>query len=399
MKRGPLPAGFGSLWAAVAVDAIGFGIVVPILPLYAERFDASPAVIGLLLASFSLAQFVAAPRWGRLSDRVGRKPALVVSLLGTTVGAALTAVAPNLVVLFLGRIIDGASGGSLAIAQAATSDIAPASQRTRILGLLGAAFGLGFVVGPALGSAASLVGVRVPFAVAAALAAGNIAFAIRHLRDTRVAPDVHGPAKSRAAVPAWAHLDLRAISFLSTGAFAAFEATFGLLAVRRLGLSAASIGVVFVAAGALVAVANASAAHTVARRLGDVPALRLGLVLDAGGLALLGYAPTTPGVVLAVGVVAIGHGVVAPTLAAVVTARSVDGTRGAALGVQQSAASLARVIGPALAGAMFGIVGPGAAFLLGSALALVAAGITMATGHSARGAIVPEVTAAVDLVA
>ena len=138
MTRAALPAGFGALWCAVAVDAIGFGIVIPILPIYAVELNASPMVAGLLLASFSLAQLVTAPRWGRLSDRIGRRPALIASVGGTAIGAALTAVAPTVAVLFLGRIVDGASGGSLAVAQAAAGDLAEGPDRTRILGLLGA---------------------------------------------------------------------------------------------------------------------------------------------------------------------------------------------------------------------------------------------------------------------
>ena len=145
----PLPQGFGTIWLTVALDLVGFGIVVPILGRYAERFGASGLEVGLLFASFSLAQLVFAPILGRLSDRIGRKPVIMISLLGTAVGSFVTGAAGALWVLFLGRILDGASGASVAVAQGSVTDLAPPSERPRLLGLLGAAFGVGFVVGPA----------------------------------------------------------------------------------------------------------------------------------------------------------------------------------------------------------------------------------------------------------
>ena len=393
MKRGPLPAGFGSLWLAVAVDAVGFGIVLPILPLYADRFDASPATIGFLLASFSLAQFVSAPRWGRLSDRYGRRPALLVSLTGTTVGALLTAAAPNLAVVFLGRIVDGASGGTLSVAQAAVSDIAPTDERPRLLGLLGAAFGLGFVAGPAIGGLASLAGHRAPFLLAGLLTAGNVALTARRVRETR-------PARANLQPTPRRRLDhgpsrFLAVAFLSTAAFAAFETTFALLAAHRFGFTAAATSLAFVGAGLVVAIATGAAAHSVSRRLGDLTALRLGLGLDAVGLALLAVASSRPGLAAAVALVAIGHGVAAPTLAAAVSARVSDHARGAALGAQQAAASLARIAGPVLAGATFALLGPTATFL--AAAALASASIT-ATAMGRERPVV-EVVAAIELAA
>src|SRR5690349_6993924 len=137
--RRPLPPGFGTIWTTVAVDLIGFGVVLPLLPLYATRFHASAGTIGALFASFSVAQLLLAPVWGRVSDRVGRKPVLVLSLFGTAVGTLLTGVAGSLPLLFAGRIIDGASGASVSVAHAAVADVAPRDERARLFGLLGAA--------------------------------------------------------------------------------------------------------------------------------------------------------------------------------------------------------------------------------------------------------------------
>ena len=147
--REPLPAGFATVWTSVAVDLVGFGIVFPLLPLYARRFGAGAATVGALFASFSVAQLLFAPVWGRLSDRVGRKPVLVLSLAGTAVGSLMTGLAGSLPLLFAGRIVDGMSGASVSVAHATVADVAPPAQRARLFGLLGAAFGVGFVAGPA----------------------------------------------------------------------------------------------------------------------------------------------------------------------------------------------------------------------------------------------------------
>jgi multidrug resistance protein len=380
MTRRPLPTGFGSLWTAVAVDVIGFGIVIPILPLYADRFDISPPVIGLLLASFSLAQFVAAPLWGRISDAVGRKPALVTSLVGTALGSLLTAFAPSITVLFLGRIIDGASGASLSVAQAATSDLAPPSERPRLLGLLGAAFGLGFVIGPAIGGLSALAGPRVPFVVAAVLAGANAAVAARRLPETRrrAATDARSPTRS----PRPARLaTMLAVGFLSTAGFGAFESTFALFGARRLGLTMTTTSFVFVAAGLLIAFANVRLIEPVVGRLGVDGALRAGLALDAVGLLVLTGTETVLTLAAAIALLAIGQGLVTPSLAAAVAARVAPEHRGLALGNQQAAASLARVAGPVLAGAAFGAVGPGAPFAAAAVLMLAAAFITRTSGN------------------
>src|SRR6266705_3026875 len=155
IRRSRFPAGFGALWGCVLLDLIGFGIVLPILPLWAERFGARPGTIGALVATYSAFQLVCAPLWVRLSDRVGRKPVLVLALVGTAAGSLLTGLASSMVLLFVGRAIDGMSGGSVAVAQAAVADVAEPSERPRLLGLIGAAFGLGFVAGPALGALAA----------------------------------------------------------------------------------------------------------------------------------------------------------------------------------------------------------------------------------------------------
>ena len=382
-ERQPLPAGFATIWTAVALDLVGFGIVLPFLPRYAERFGATPVTVGLLVASFSLMQLVFSPLWGRVSDRYGRKPVLVLSLVGTAVGSLVTGLAGSLWLLFAGRIIDGISGASVSVAQAAVTDVAEPEQRARLLGYLGAAFGLGFVAGPAIGALAVLAGPELPFLLAAAIAAVNAVVAIRRL------PETNPPAQrslladpSRAAAPGrrLASVDvlrLAAVGFLALVAFSAFEATFALLGERRFDLSESSTYVVFVGVGLVLVLVQGALVHPVVKRLGELGALRAGLALDAAGLLLLAVARPRAVLVVALVLLVVGQGLVAPTLASLVAARARHDRRGSALGVQQSAGGLARVVGPTAGGLLFQHVGLSAPSLAGAALAAGAALLTV----------------------
>src|SRR3954447_15515927 len=183
--RAPLPAGFGVIWTTVALDLIGFGILFPVLARYTRDAGASPAVAGLVVASFSIAQLIFSPITGWLSDRIGRKPVIILSLAGTAAGSLLTGLAGSLWLLFLGRIVDGASGASVSVAEAAVTDVAAPEERARLLGLLGAAFGAGFALGPAIGGVAALVSHRLPFFIAAAIAAVTALVALKRLPEPR----------------------------------------------------------------------------------------------------------------------------------------------------------------------------------------------------------------------
>jgi MFS family permease len=427
-ERPPLPRGFGVIWTTVAIDLVGFGIVLPILPQYAERFGAGAALIGVLSASFSLAQLLFAPVWGRLSDRFGRKPILLLSLFGTAVGSLLTGVAGAVWILFLGRILDGISGASVSVAQAAVGDVSPPSQRPRLMGLLGAAFGVGFVAGPAIGALAALGGPHVPFVVAAVIAFVNGLVAVRRLPETTrgvaghplaepevVAARAEEFAEIEAAVAATrgggspaaldaeriaaepaldgpglvepAHLEgvgpssedpqrraivrLIVVAFVAMVAFSGFEATFSLLVESRFGLSLASTSAVFAAIGVVLVLVQVGLVHPVALWLGEAGTLRFGLVANGLGLALLAADLGWPGLVTSLLVLTVGQGLLTPTLSSAVSGRA-GRRRGQWLGWQQSAGGLARVVGPVLAGSLFEFTGIGAPYVAGAVLAVLA---------------------------
>ena len=364
----------------VALDLVGFGIVIPVLPLYAKDFGASPFVIGLLLAGYSLGQFLGAPVLGRLSDRLGRKPVLLLAVAGSALGNLVTGMAGSLAVLFVARLIDGLSGASVAVANAAVADLAPPAQRTRLFGMLGAAFGIGFVVGPAIGGLASFGGRSLPFYVAAGLAVLNGLLAWRRVPETRpgARPARQSVGAPQGRVAAAAALFKRRdrlsklvlVSTIGVFAFTALESTFSLMTHARLGLGPAGVAVAFVCMGVLLTVLQAGATAKVVRKLGDVPTVRVALLCNLAGFLVLALGWSWPGVVLGTGFLVTGQGLLTPALSTAIAGDASESQRGFVFGVQQSAGALARVAGPLVALGLFGRVGVGAPYVV-AALAVV----------------------------
>lgn len=367
--RQPIPRGFWPVWTAVAVDLLGFGIIIPLLPLYAERFGASAFTIGLLFASYSLAQFVFSPIWGRISDRVGRRPILLVTIAGSAIGSLVLGLAGSLPMLFVGRILDGASGASVAVARATVSDVANADQRPRLMGLLGAAFGLGFVIGPSLGALASLGSPSLPFFVAAGISVMNLIAGVIRIPETLREPAPPTLSFGLRSLPNPV-LRVVALTFVGITAFSAFEATFSLLGSARLSMTEPTVALVFAGIGLVLVLTQGGMVGPITRVLGEATTIRLGLALNIVGFALLSFAASwgvlVPGLIL----LAVGQGLLTPTLSSAV-AGMVPERAGIALGVQQSAGGLARVVGPVLGGALFAAAIP-LPYIVAAGLTLIA---------------------------
>ncbi|HHC07683.1 MAG TPA: MFS transporter [Actinobacteria bacterium] len=350
------PRGFWAVWTAVALDLLGFGIIIPILPLYAAEFGADPPTIGLLLAAYSLAQLVFAPVWGRLSDRVGRKPVLVVTLVGSAVGSLVLALAGSVVILFVGRIVDGVSGASVAVARAVVADTADEAARPRLMGLLGAAFGVGFVLGPALGGLAGLFGQRVPFLIAAVIAAGNAVVTWRRLPETRSRTPAMVPTGLRAFREVGDGVaPLIVLSFVAVAAFSLFESTFALLAAERLALTTPAVSGIFALVGLVLVATQAGLVGPMSRRFSELALVGIGLGLDVGGFLAVAMGTSWLGLGLGVVLLAVGQGLATPAISSVIAGRAPTGRAGAVLGIHQSAGGLARVVGPVVGGVLYAV--------------------------------------------
>ncbi len=318
------------LFAIVLTDLIGFGIVIPLLPFYGERFGASPFTVTVILAMYSLAQLFAAPLWGRLSDRWGRRPVLLVSLAGAVVAYLWMGVAYSLWVLFAARFLQGAMAGNIAVAQAYVADVTTPENRAKGMGMIGAAFGIGFIIGPALGGF---------------LAGGDPATNLR---------------------------GLILLSFLVIFAFAAMEVTFAMWARRQFAWGPLQVGYVFTFVGVISATMQGGLVGRLVKRHGEARLLTTGLAAILLGLLIL---PAATGVTLllaATGLLAVGLGLTQPSLNSLISRRARSDEQGEVLGVNQSVGSFARIVGPWLAGILFEVFGRAAPFLAGAALMAVA---------------------------
>jgi DHA1 family tetracycline resistance protein-like MFS transporter len=361
---------------AVFLDLLGFGIVVPQLPLAAARFTTSGLVIGAVVATDSLLSFLLAPAWGRLSDRVGRRPVILLGLLGSAIAYSVFGLAASLGVLFLARILSGSLGATVNVAQAALADTTPPEQRSRAMGMIGAAFGLAFTIGPALGGIASKRGESAPGLLAAGICLANFLIASVLVREsrTRRSQDWSG----RAHVPRAALL----VTFAATLAFTTMYVVFQQYGTQVLGLTRAGISYAFTLVGLVSVVVQGRLVRRLAPRLGELRLVTWGGALMAAGLALLpllGGFPThgaaqIAGTGLSIVLLSAGFSLVGPCVAGFVSRTTPPDDQGRVLGTLQSIGSGARIIGPPLLGGLADTGGFAAAFGV-SALAAAAAGL------------------------
>jgi multidrug resistance protein len=346
------------IFVTVFIDLVGFGIVIPILPLYAEHMHASPAVIGMLLAVYSAMQFIFAPILGKLSDRVGRRPVLLASIVGSSIGFLIMGLAGSLWLLFAARITDGITGGNISTAQAYIADVTPPEKRSSGMGLIGAAFGLGFILGPAIGGLLSHVSLGAPFIFAAALAACN-AVGIYFLLPESLSREHRASARERESVikvfRESGNKQLAAVSatyFFGTVGFALLTAIYPLFTEARLGFDATHNGYIFAYLGIIGAIIQGGLIGRLSKRFGDKSLAVAGTFILTASLFLLPMSSTLTILLLASTGFAIGNSFVTPTLNAMAS-RSVNASwQGRVLGVMQSAASLARIIGPVVGGVL-----------------------------------------------
>lgn len=364
------------IFLTIFVDLIGFGIVIPILPIYAEstKFHASPTAIGWLMGSYSLAQFIFTPLLGRWSDRVGRRPILFFSVLGTALAFIAMGMAQSFWMLLIARVVDGITGGNISTAQAYIADITQPEDRAKGLGVIGAAFGLGFIFGPAIGGELSRFGLGAPFYFAAALAVIN-AVSIYFLlpeslsRERRAEAEASAAQSSRfeAIAETLRQPELRLlvlISFILTLSFATYQTNFALFAKVRYDFTPPQIGRLFVYIGVIGAIVQGVLIGRLTRQFGERRLLISGLLVMTISSACIPLATGTLSLLAVLGVLAAGSALITNLAPALISQRTAAHKQGTVLGVTQSIGSLARFIGPALGGIAFGTISPVAPFIL-----------------------------------
>lgn len=372
------------IFLTIFIDLVGFGMLIPIIPFYAERLAMDSAakgqLLGLLMGGYSLFQFLCAPLWGRLSDRIGRRPVLITSLCGIAGAYLLGALATSFSFLLFTRVLAGAFAANIATAQAYIADITSQEERAKGMGLVGAAFGLGFALGPAIGGTLVRFGFTPPFLLMAGLS--SLAAALAYF----LLPESH-PREARSRVlsakllnfeklaMAWNHPPVALLVFLfflTTFAFSNLEVSLGYFSQLRLGANEVTFSYVFAYVGILGALVQGGLIGVFVRRWRELATLYLGLATLSLGLFLVIRVQSMGGLLLILVPVAFGVGLANPTLLGMISRLIPAADQGAIAGLAQSASSLARILGPLVGGRLYDAVGHETPFLFAGATVLVA---------------------------
>ncbi|GIL15836.1 MAG: tetracycline resistance MFS efflux pump [Chloroflexota bacterium] len=365
------------IFMIIFVDVLGLGITIPVLPLFAQnQLGASAMQITILTSIFFTAQFFAAPLLGRLSDRLGRRPVLIVSQIGTLTALLMNALAPTMLFLSLSRVIDGITGGNITVAQAYLSDVTDETQRTRSMGLISAAFSLGFIFGPAFGGLlAAQFGPRVPFFAAAGFSLATILLSTFMLSES-LTPEQrrrdHAAAQLAPRRSQWDLLRVPAIALILLVAFGtqfsffSFQTIYVLWAEELIfpGASQAfvtqAIALILTLLGIVGVITQAWLVGPLVKRFGEVNLVNAGNVMRALAFASLALFPVLTSLLAMIPFMAIGGGIALPSLVALLTFAAPPNARGGVIGLNQSANALGSILGPLLAGFMFDALGPNA---------------------------------------
>lgn len=401
------------LFATVFINLVGFGLVVPLLPFFAQSLKAEAWQITLMFSAYSLGQFFAEPFWGRLSDRIGRKPVLLMTLVANALGYLMLAFVPNIWLAIAVRLFTGLGAGNISTVQGYVADVTPPEQRAGRMGLIGAAFGLGFIVGPGLGGLLTQpqlgrLGYQLPIFLAAALAAVAAVGVVVFLRESRAKADPAAPrpaflaglkdARDNAVVSR-----VLVVTLIYMAGFSAMESVFGLWSESRYQWGAREVGLSFMIVGIVSTLNQGFFAGRLARRFGESRVLATGMLLFGTSLVLQVLAPvawfpatrlelgalTIPvaqgwiiPIVMAIG--ACGMSLAMPNISAMISRASPPDRQGAMLGLNMASSSVARIFGPMIAGALFSGLGHDWPFVIGALLTIPAALMAINAGRVIR---------------
>jgi DHA1 family tetracycline resistance protein-like MFS transporter len=367
--RSPLPV----LFSVVIIDLIGFGIMIPVLPFYAREFGASGTTLGLLFTVFAAAQFVCAPAWGRLSDRIGRRRVMLLTIAGTALSLLALGLAGSLAWIFLARAAGGAFAANIGVASAYISDVTSEQERTRWMGMLGACFGVGFVLGPAIGGALAPFGYAVPMLAAAGLAGANLVHAALSLREPATHRREAAPARPGEALRAPLIRRICLTNFLFSLGVAQLETVFAFFMGDRFGYDAREVAVLLIAMAVLMGAIQAGAIKRLAARWSERWLATAGSLLLAAGFLWLPQAASVALLLAPLALCAVGRAILQPALMSMASLAAPVSQRGSVMGTFQASASLARVLGPLAAGWLYDRELSAPFWLAGALLVAVAA--------------------------
>ena len=370
------------LFIIVFINLVGFGIIIPLLPFYGEHFDASPDQVTLIMAAYSFAQFFSAPLWGRLSDKHGRRPILLISLAGTALGYVWLAGAPDLGSLYLARAWGGIMAGSISCAFASMADITSENDRAKGMGIIGAAFGLGFIAGPAIGgilagSDIANTNFTLPSLVASGFSGLALMFATIFLKES-LTLELRSDISSQTSTERWTRLNLTIsrpevrntliLTFMAVFVFAALEATFAMWTERTFGWGVAQNGYIFAYTGILSAIVQGTIVGPMSKKWGEPALIQQGFVALLIGLVMIPFSDTLGFLLIAMAIVTYGFSLASPALSSRLSLQVSKRDQGTVLGIGRSASTLARAMGPMGSGYVFVFLGKDWPFFVGALL-------------------------------
>jgi len=359
-SKGERPKGLGVLFSVIVVDLIGFGIVVPILPFWAEQYGASGGFLGVLFASHAAAQFLFAPVWGRVSDRIGRRPVMLITIAGTAVALGFLGIADSLGQILAARLLAGAFGSNISVATAYLTDITEEADRTRWMGMIGASFAVGFTLGPPIGGLLAKLGHGTPMFFAAGMAALNLIWAALRLheperRATTAKPDLttrldvlRAPVIGRVCL----------IYFLFSLAVTQLETTFALFLFHRFGYDELGVALVMLGMAVVMGGIQGGGMKRLSQRFAERQLVLSGLVCMSLAFVFVPFPATAGLLMVPLGLAAVGRGIAQPPMMSLVSLASDEASRGLVMGVFQSTASAARIFGPIAAGLLYDLGTP-----------------------------------------
>lgn len=351
---------------------VGFGIIIPVLPFYAEELGASPTELGLLMAVYSFMQLIFAPVWGKVSDRIGRRPVLLIGILGLTISFFILAIASSLWMLFLARIIGGIlSAANMPTVTAYVADITSDEERGKGMGMIGAATGLGFIFGPAIGGVFSKIDIHMPFYISAGLSFITLLLVLVVLKESIHLVGNSEPPKVRERIK-FVSGPLSMLFFLQffiSVSLSGLEATFAYFAAVKAGLNAVTLGYIFMIMGLASALVQGTMGIWT-KRFGEAAIIQIGIVISAIGFGLILFTENFTTAAIFLAIFGVGNGVIRPSVSSLLTKR-MKGRHGVVTGYLSSYDSLGRIVGPVLGGLLYSVA-IGLPYISGIILSLIA---------------------------